>query len=78
MKILATNSALHSKQNERNHKSPNFKAGAGFLGFAANVMQGIENQGYLASFLIQDGLGMTLPRTWTGFNRDKEITGKQL
>lgn len=76
MKILATNSALHSKQNERNHKSPNFKAGAGFLGFAANVMQGIENQGYLASFLIQDGLGMTLPRTWTGFNRDKEITGK--
>jgi len=76
LKILATNSALHSKQNEKQQKSPNFKAGAGFLGFAANVMQGIENQGYLASFLIQDGLGMTLPRTWTGFNRDKEITGK--
>ena len=75
MKILATHSALHSKQNERQQKSPNFKSG-GFLGFAANVMQGIENQGYLASFLIQDGLGMTAPRVWTGFNRDKELTGK--
>ena len=28
------------------------------------------------SFLIQDGLGMTTPRVWTGFHRDKEITGK--
>lgn len=74
MKIIATNSALHSN-NDKQHKSPNFKS-EGFLGMAANVMQGIENQGYLASFLIQDGLGMTAPRVWTGFNRDKEITGK--
>ena len=74
MKIIATNSALHTN-NDKQHKSPNFKSG-GFLGMAANVMQGIENQGYLASFLIQDGLGMTAPRVWTGFNRDKEITGK--
>ena len=39
-------------------------------------MQGIESKGYAVSFLIQDGLGMTLPRTLTGFNRDKEVTGQ--
>ena len=82
MKIIATSSALQKsypqeqKQYQvRNQHRPNFKSG-GFLGFAATLMQGIENQGYLASFLIQDGLGMTAPRVWTGFKRDKEITGK--
>lgn len=39
-------------------------------------MQWIESKGYFVSFLIQDGLGMTTPRVWTGFHRDKEITGK--
>ena len=39
-------------------------------------MQGIENKGYLMSFLIQDGLGMTFPRVATGFHRDKEETGR--
>ena len=38
-------------------------------------MQGIENGGFLASFLIQDGIGMTVPRTCAGFLRDKETTG---
>ena len=41
-----------------------------------NFKQRIETMGFVALFLIQDGLGMTLPRTWTGFNRDKEVTGK--
>ena len=45
------------------------------LAGVGSLMQGIENKGYFLSFLIQDGLGMTLPRTVTGFNRDKEITG---
>lgn len=40
------------------------------------LKQKIETAGFVALFLIQDGLGMTLPRTWTGFNRDIEITGK--
>ena len=62
-----------SKKQQKQH--PNFKSG-GVLGFAAGIMQGIESKGYLASFLIQDVLGMTAPRVWTGFNRDKEITGK--
>lgn len=39
-------------------------------------MQGIENKGYVVSFLIQDSLGMTLPRTITGFYRDREVTGE--
>ncbi len=56
---------------------PAFKsAGMGLLGVSSAMMQWIESKGYLLSFLIQDGLGMTLPRTITGFKRDKEITGK--
>ena len=46
------------------------------LGGSGAFMQWIENKGYFISFLIQDGLGMTLPRVWTGFHRDKEVTGK--
>ena len=48
----------------------------GALGVSGALMQGIENQGYFLSFLIQDGLGMTLPRVITGFYRDKEVTGE--
>ncbi len=36
----------------------------------------IDNAGFFIVFIIQDVIGMTLPRTWTGLNRDKEITGK--
>ena len=62
---------------ERNKNKTSFKGfGMSVLGATGNIMQNIENQGYLASFLIQDGLGMTAPRVWRGFNRDKEITGK--
>lgn len=46
------------------------------LGMSSAIMQWIESKGYLMSFLIQDGLGMTLPRVWTGFHRDKEVTGE--
>ena len=60
-------------------QSPNFKAsslGMNLLSASGALMQGIENKGYVASFLIQDGLGMTLPRTATGFYRDREVTGE--
>ena len=61
----------HKKQN------PNFKAGAfvGVLNGAGTVMQGIENGGFLASFLVQDVIGMTAPRVGAAFLRDKEVTG---
>ncbi len=59
-------------------QTPAFKSvgAASMLGMSASLMQWIESKGYLVSFLIQDGLGMTAPRVWTGFNRDKEITGQ--
>ncbi|MBR2431264.1 hypothetical protein IKB17_07380 [bacterium] len=79
MKVTTVNGALLKKQsneNLENYNSPNFKSGGGILPAIASMMQWIENQGYLASFMIQDGLGMTAPRVWTGFNRDKEVTGE--
>ena len=47
----------------------------GALNASGALMQSIENGGFLASFLIQDGIGMTVPRTAAGFLRDKEHTG---
>lgn len=55
---------------------PNFKGLDSFLNSAGLIMNGIEQGGFLASFLIQDTLGMTLPRVGRGFLRDKEVTGK--
>lgn len=64
--------------NNTNKKSPNFKAGFGdiVLNTAGNSMQWIQDKGFLASFLIQDTLGMTVPRSAKGFLRDKEVTGQ--
>ena len=77
MKVNSVVSAniADSKKNQQKAKNQAFKSGA-LLNATANLMQGIEKQGYFLSFLIQDGIGMTAPRTWTGFQRDKEITGK--
>lgn len=76
MKINTVGSNNHPLQKiDTKKQSPNFK-GMSALDVVGSMMQGIENTGYLGSFLIQDGLGMTLPRVVTGFNRDKEITGE--
>lgn len=62
--------------NEKQNNSPAFKSGmTGMLNLSGNIMQGIENSGFLGSFLIQDFCGMTIPRTAAGFLRDKEQTG---
>lgn len=55
--------------------SPAFK---GFAPMSAvgSLMQNIENGGFVVSFLIQDFLGMTAPRTCAGFLRDSEVTGE--
>ena len=78
MKIAAISAqraaGLKSDNTDLKKNNPSFKS-AGMLAGVGTLMQGIENKGYFLSFLIQDGLGMTLPRTVTGFNRDKEITG---
>lgn len=58
--------------------SPSFKGldPASTLNLAGGIMQAIEDKGFLASFLIQDVLGMTFPRVGAAFLRDKEITGE--
>ncbi len=56
--------------------SPSFRSLTGGLHTCGAIMQGIENQGFWLSFLIQDFGGMTLPRTIAGFLRDKEVTGE--
>ena len=80
MKIASVNN-FNDKINSVNSKKQNtpFKAsslGMNLLSASGALMQGIENKGYVASFLIQDSLGMTLPRTITGFYRDREVTGE--
>lgn len=72
------NSTIRNIHNNDKQEKQNvsFKSGlATVLNGSGAVMQGIENGGFLASFLIQDGIGMTVPRTCAGFLRDKEKTG---
>lgn len=75
---LSKNRQQKSNSNVQKVQNPAFKSVgmASVLGMSASLMQWIESKGYLVSFLIQDGLGMTAPRVWTGFNRDKELTGQ--
>ena len=67
---------LPSNNNFVQKNSPNFKGAAFATNLAGGFMQWIEEGGFLLSFLIQDFLGMTLPRTYAGFLRDREVTGK--
>lgn len=65
---------INNKQN-----LPAFKASggmAGTLNLFGQTMQNIENGGFLVSFIIQDALGMTVPRVGTAFLRDKDVTGE--
>ena len=41
-----------------------------------SVMDAVDRGGLFASFVIQDFLGMNLPRTWVGLQRNKDITGE--
>ncbi len=72
----SVNNSAQIAHNEHEHAStPNFKGG-GFLATASTITEGIQNAGFMASFLIQDVIGMTGPRTLTAFSRDKELTGE--
>ena len=71
-----SNSINQDKPVNNRVNQPSFRAGmSNLLNLSGNTMQWIENQGFLASFLIQDFGGMTVPRTAAGFLRDKENTG---
>ena len=86
MKISSINSQIQLSKKQLTYKdskqngayNPSFKSigMSSVLDLSSFMMQWIESKGYLVSFLIQDGLGMTAPRVWTGFHRDKEITGE--
>ena len=80
MKINALN--VHSNRpdwtaNKRKNNNVSFKSfGGAMLNFPTAFMQTIESLGYMGSFLVQDALGMTLPRVLTGFTRDRKVTGE--
>ena len=80
--IIITKTPINHKQNDGEHyqsanSSPAFKGSMdSFLNKSGYIMNKIENGGFLVLFLIQDFLGMTLPRTCAGFLRDKEVTGE--
>lgn len=78
MKISANKIDPIQKNNQQSpQKEVGFKGvGTPLVNAIGGTMQWIENQGFLATFLIQDGLGMTAPRVTAGFLRDKEVTGE--
>ena len=79
MKIATVdNTKTHNSYLNANKNNAAFKSSLSMnlLSASGALMQGIENKGYVVSFLIQDGIGMTFPRTLTGFNRDREVTGE--
>ena len=66
-----------SKNAQIVQNSPAFKGSLDtILNKSGSIMNRIENGGFLVLFLIQDFLGMTMPRTIAGFLRDKEETGE--
>ncbi len=66
---VGTSSNLYNNKQAKNHKktNTNFK---GLMDIPGALMQGLENTGFIGSFLVQDTLGMTVPRTREGLYRD--------
>lgn len=70
------NEKSDDKNNSVQKYNPQFKGITdGILHGSGYFMNKIEKGGFLILFLVQDFLGMTLPRTAAGFLRDKEETG---
>jgi hypothetical protein len=78
--IFSSHPAINQQNGAENcqtNSSPAFKGGIdSLLNKSGSLMNKIENGGFLVLFLIQDFLGMTVPRTCAGFLRDKEVTGE--
>ena len=76
--IITNNSVNMQNTKECNQTQPNFKGKKinALFETAGKAMSKIEKGGFLALFLIQDFLGMTMPRSYAGFLRDKEVTGE--
>ena len=75
--IISASSFNKYHEEPQQIKTPAFKGGVDtVLNKSGAAMNWIENGGFLVLFLIQDFLGMTVPRTFAGFLRDKEVTGE--
>lgn len=69
---LGINNNSQADTNKK-QKTPNFKGlGSTLMNGAGWAMNSIENGGFVASFLIQDTAGMTVPRTREGLYRDRD------
>ena len=75
-KNIVTHIENPTQEAEVKKSTPAFRGVMPAMNAVGGFMQGIENGGFLLSFLIQDFLGMTIPRTSAGFLRDRDVTGK--
>ena len=83
MKVAEINTIQNSQPKKQQYRQNpnaaplNFRgAGSAVLSLADGLMGYIDSQGYIISFLLQDGLGMGVPRIGTGLLRDREETGE--
>ena len=71
--VSVNNNRVKNTNNKQNQNNPKFKGlGSAIMNGAGWTMNSIENGGFVASFLIQDTLGMTVPRTREGLYRDRD------
>ena len=72
-RLSVNNNSVNNTNKNKNNKNPNFKGiGSAALNIPGGVMNWIEDGGFVTSFLIQDTLGMTVPRTREGLYRDRD------
>ena len=72
-RLSVNNNSVNNTNKNKNNQNPNFKGiGSAALNIPGGVMNWIEDGGFVTSFLIQDTLGMTVPRTREGLYRDRD------
>ena len=70
---ILSKTSVNNTNATKQKQNPHFKGVASSLvNVAGSAMSKIENGGFVASFLIQDTLGMTVPRTEEGLFRDRD------
>ena len=76
--VSVDNSIQTNQKQNKTNQNPKFKGlGGVVMNLTGKAMNGIENGGFAASFLIQDTLGMTVPRSEEGLKRDRpQFEGK--
>lgn len=72
--INVENRVKHNQKTTQPQKAVVFKGGADV---AVAIMDSVERGGFAAAFIVQDMLGMAIPRVATGLTRNSEETGKR-